>query len=133
MWKVISLIFISIFCIVVILNLVRFYHASSSSVDATPEQVQMAEALIQADLHARGGDISAYHVDIAPIVRTHDVGGQEEAVIHASLSTPTSQESYLIDLDKGEIVMHSMTVYYDWMTDENNRRPPERGWFHEKH
>jgi len=125
-WKIVSLICMGIFCIMLIGAALRFYHGKASFTDTTPEQMQTAQTLVQQDMVARGMDIASYKVDIARKILHKGTKGQTRTLIRASLESANSQETYLIDLDKNEIVLHSVTTAKDWMVGESRMMPG--GW-----
>lgn len=125
-WKIISLIVIGIFCIIVAGGILKFYHIKSSFAETTPEQAELARSLVNQDLLSRG--ISDYDVQIAPKIRMDKREGKR-TLIHVSTSNSTTQETYLIDLDKEKIILHSTTTFYEGMPEKMGRMPG-RGWFH---
>lgn len=121
-WKLVALIFIALFCIVIIGGLVRFNHFKSAFTPATPEQIEFATTLVSHELEARGDSIEKYQVKVAPKTTHMD----NKVVIRVDLSNETTREFFLINLDEQKVKVHSTTVFYDGMM----KPEKQRAWFH---
>ncbi len=122
-WKVISVIFIILFVLALIGGLFRIYHFRASFTTPTQDQIDSAKAIVAQELRNKGDDINNYEIVVPKNIRKFDgrmppppinIFGRMESprsIIQLSLSNNSVRHSYLIDMDSGEVLIHSQIEY----------------------
>jgi hypothetical protein len=127
-WKIVAIVFIILFCAALIGGLFRISRPRSSFTAPTREQIDSAKAVVAQELEKHGDDINNYEVVVSSMIgkfrdmgiglspgppgRQDPPGMHEGRVIHISLHGNSTSHFYLIDIDSGKAVMHSLT---EWM------------------
>lgn len=112
-WKILSISMIAIFCVFLLFGLIRVYHFKSAFLQITPEQIKLAETIVNADIDNSGDNISNYDVHINNKVRHSGKKGTANInIVQVSLKKKSVTQLYVIDIDKGMIILHSKTELY---------------------
>ena len=127
-WKIVAVVFIILFCAALVGGLFRISRPRSPFMAPTQEQIDSAKAIVAWELEKSGDDIKNYDVVVSNMIgkfndigmgvsprppgRQNAVGIHEGKVIHISLHGNSTSHFYLIDIDSGKIIMHSLT---EWM------------------
>ncbi|HLC47073.1 MAG TPA: hypothetical protein VJI75_05055 [Candidatus Nanoarchaeia archaeon] len=128
LWKSIAVIFLMLFCSIIILGILRwnYYRPSYHSIDSV--QKELAMNLISQDMGSSGKNISEYKTLVSNMTHKFARGRVNKNTLQVSLYSPSSRHQYIIDIDSGTIVMHSETLVYGWMHNLTSQ-PEKRGWF----
>lgn len=134
-WKIISVIFIVMFCLMLIGGLMRVYHFMSVFSVPTQEQIDSAKDIIAQELENKGDDIDDYEISVSNRIIDFDRMGRSkgifveiehsedskgifdrimdsEGTIQVSLVKNSTMHSYLIDVNSGTVVMH---FFIEWV------------------
>jgi hypothetical protein len=123
-WKIVAVVFIILFCMALIGGLFRISYPRHYFMAPTQEQIDSAKAIVAQELAKEGDDINNYKVVVSNRIGKFngiDIGVHPEPpgrqipsgnVIHISLQSNSTSHFYLIDIDSGNVVMHSFT---EWM------------------
>lgn len=126
-WKGAALVFVAIFCAIIIVGVIRLYRFQSTYQPASQAEITLAENAVAQDLNSSGDSISNYQVAVSNDTRTIADDGLNETIIQVSLFSPSKRQSYLLDASSGQIVMHTITTFYGVM--QNISNAPHRGGF----
>ena len=126
-WKIVAVVFIILFCAALIGGLFRMSYPRPSFMAPTQEQIDSAKAIVAQELAKKGDDINNYEVVVSNLIgefkdirigvypkpsRQAPPGTPVGNVIHISLHSNSTSHFYLIDIDSGKVIMHSLT---EWM------------------
>jgi len=115
-WKVVSVVFIFLF-ILVIIGGVYFRippHFRGQLNIPTQDQIDSAKATIAKELQKDGDDIQNYQVAVSENIRGLGRMTPPRNILQVSLQKNSTMHLFLIDVDSGEILMHSRTEFYGW-------------------
>jgi hypothetical protein len=122
-WKTLAIACVVIFCIIVLVSLVKVYHFKSSFTEPTEEQITTAEALIAQAVEQRGDVLDDYEIKVRHRMRKTS----RNQVLQVSLQKEAVHETFLVDLGAEEIVMHSKTESFGWMIEVSKERRDWKG------
>lgn len=108
--KKISIIFVSLFLIVLIVVAVRTYKMKSSFETTTNEQISLAKQIISEELSKRGESINSYETEVGKKMRRKTV---QVSLKKNENSEFLQREIYIIDLVQKKVIMHSTTEFYE--------------------
>lgn len=128
-WKVISIAFIAIFCVILLFGVLRWYHLKPHHMAVQQSQLDLAKEVVSADLSSAGYNLSDYKVQVADSIRGFSRDRQNENIIQVSLFGDSKMHQYLVDADSGKIIMHSETTFYGDMKNLSMGMPRQRGFF----
>jgi len=128
-WKIVAIVFILLFVAALAAGYFRAHRFKSSFKATTPDIADFAKAVVATELKANGEDIANYEVHIGNKVRKVNREGVSTNIMHVSLQNDSTRQAYLVDLTNGEVVMHSKTEYYGWMSESKRLPFRERPWF----
>lgn len=116
-WKLVAFAVVAIFILMIVVGLFRFYRYTGPP--ATQEQIAAAEKIVAQDLEAKGLPLQDFHIDVSEKTRHIRKGETNHITIRVNANSETERHFYLIDVETGKIVLHSVTAYADWMADSN--------------
>lgn len=111
--KKISIIFVSLFLIVLIVVAVRTYKMKSSFETTTNEQISLAKQIISEELSKRGESINSYETEVGKKMRRKTVQVSLKKNEKNENSEFLQREIYIIDLIQKKVIMHSTTEFYE--------------------
>ena len=114
-WKLISILFITLFFLILLGKFARLHSFRSSFGVPSEDQIVFAKYLVAEDLTKRGDNINNYEVGVDNKIRKFSRTGSSKNIIQVSLSNNSVRQSYLLSVDTGEILMHSETEFYGGM------------------
>lgn len=114
-WKLVSIVFITLFCVTVALSFLRHHSIRPGFIEATAEQKERAEGIVAQDLESRRENIAEYEKAVATKIRGIVSGNMTRHIIQVSLWKGSARYMYLVDADSGEIVLRAETNVYGWM------------------
>ena len=127
-WRIIAVAVILIFAVLVIGGLIKAHRIRSSFVKPTQAQITYATEIATDKLKAMiGTDVALYHVQTSqrmPIM--HD--GTQRTILQVTFYNTTTTHSFLIDINTGEVLLHSQTDIYEQLkglanNDDSSRFP----------
>ena len=130
MWKIISVVFISLFVLVVLFGIINTRFRMSLTEpqnEPTPNQIDLAKSIVAQDLQSRGDNISNYDVVVmnrmvgfinSPHPGERVMGSPmpvpiDPVDIQVSLHGNTTSYLYIINPDSQKVVMRSFT---EWLS-----------------
>jgi len=111
-WKVVSVIFIFLFILVLVSGLFRVQDFKGSFKTPTQDQIEYAKAIVARELQNQSDDINNYQFIISEDIRRFDRITPSKNIIQVSLQKNSTMQMFLIDIDSGEVLMHSKTEFY---------------------
>jgi len=126
-WKIIALAFVAVFCVIIVISMIRLYHFEPHRSFANLAQLDLAKSVVSQDLSKQGDNISNYKLQASDMARGFARDGLNKNIIQISLYDRSKRHLYLVDVDSGEIVMHSETTFYGWMENQTPPEPPVPG------
>jgi len=126
-WKIVSVVFISLFILILLWGLMNLRSRPQFS-EPTQEQIDMAGAIVAGDLRASGDSIDNYEVSVTKrmvgfIGRSRPGNGMPGMKhmastngmrnLQVSLRGNSTGHLYIVDLESESIVMHSSTEWFD--------------------
>lgn len=118
-WKTTAIIFISIFCIMMLVVAHKAYRFKTSFADASQFDIELAKNTVQKDIEKTGQKISDYKISVARKSRHISRENTSKRIVSVSLNKDAVTYTYLVDLDAGEILMRSKTEFTGWMKEQD--------------
>lgn len=125
-WKTVAIAVVVIFVLVIIGGIIKAYYIRSSFAKPTQAQIDYATKIATDKLKSTGVNTSVFQVHAGNRMRKFHEDGTAKTIIQVMFSNNTTSHTYLVDLNNGEMLLHSETeVYGSWINPENsNRRDP---------
>jgi len=123
-WKIVAVVFIILFCIALIGGLFKIYHFKSSFTTPTQDQIDSAKAIVAQELQNEGDNIDGYEVTVSKNIRRFGRMDSSKNTIQVSLRKNATSHLFIIDIDSGNVLMHSQTDFYGSMADLPMKIPP---------
>ena len=121
-WKILSIIFISIFLLVVIASLIRLYHFKSAFKESKNEEIGMAKSVVYDYLASNGRNVSMDNITPFNRITRIQYNHSEKKLIGVMVSDGSYEEMFLVDVDSNEIMMHSTTEFFGYLN--NTKKMP---------
>ncbi len=123
-WKITTLIIIALFLLFIVIGLFKVYHLKSSFVKTTQEQKDFAVKIATDKLHTMGINESTYKITVADKMRAIKEGNSQNKVLQVIFYGNSTMQLFLINVDSGEIILHSKTEIYSENWQEHQNRSP---------
>ena len=103
---------IVIFALFVAGGLIRAYHFRSAFVKPTQAQIEYATKIATERLQASGANVSTFETHVGSRMMRLREEGSNRTVIQVSFTNSSTTNIYLIDINTGEVLLHSETDIY---------------------
>lgn len=114
-WKIVSIVCIVLFFLIVLGKFARLHSFRSSFSVPSEDQIVFAKYVVAEDLMKRGDNITNYDSGVDNKIRKFGRGGVQKNMIQVYLSKNSTRQTYLLNIDDGEIIMRSETEFYGEM------------------
>ena len=108
-WKIVAIAVIAIFGVLIIGGLIKAHYIRSSFVKPTQAQIDYAAKIATEKLQSMGENVSAFQIQTGKRMRTHKENGVSRTIIQVSFSNNSTTHIYLVDVNSGEVLLHSET------------------------
>ena len=127
-WKIFALAFITVFLIIVITGLIKLYHFNKSFDKATDDEIASSKALVMDYMAQSGKNITSDDIAYSDRIRkiepkfeehangTSEDGDHGKRIMELSITKGNTKDTFLVDVDSKQIVMHSRMEFFSWMT-----------------
>ncbi len=114
-WKTIAISVVVIFVLIIVGGLIRVHYLRSSFIKPAQAQVDYAKKIAAEKLQSMNVNASAFQINIGRRMRRlHDDEGAR-TIIQVTFNNNASSHTYLIDVNTGEVLLHSETdIYGAW-------------------
>ncbi|MBI5066428.1 hypothetical protein HZA97_09415 [Candidatus Woesearchaeota archaeon] len=130
-WKIISIVCIALFFLILLGKFARLHSFRSSFSVPSEDQVVFAKYVVAEDLIKKGDNIAEYEVRVDDRIRKFGRDKVQKNMIQVYLSKNSTRQTYLLNVEDGEIVMRSITEFYG-KVDFPDREHPGREYLGEK-
>jgi hypothetical protein len=111
-WKILAIAVIVIFALFLVSGMVKYYYIRSSFVEPTQAQVSYAVKLATGKLESGGMNVSAFQVKVEEMMRRPHDDRENRSILQVLFYTNTTTHTYLVDVNSGEVILHSETEWY---------------------
>ena len=120
-WKIVAVAVIVIFVLIILGTIVKIYHFKSSFTKPTPTQIDYATKIATKKLQSSGGNVSAFEIRVGNRIKRMYDNEFSRSIVQVSFINNSNSHAYLIDVNSGEILLHSETdVYGTWASHKSN-------------
>jgi len=109
-WKYVAVGFIVVFAVFILGGVLKAYNMRNSFGKATSEEKDLAVKVASAKLEELGIDSSKFQLRISDQIKKKDKNGPD--TVHIIFYSQGVTHSFLIDVDSGTILIHSLTEVY---------------------
>jgi hypothetical protein len=123
-WKILSIIFIVLFLFVLVSGVWRAYHFKHSFTKATPAQIDLVKGIAMTDLTSKGINISGLSFKVSNEIRDtpkSSTDSNTRQILEVSATNASVRYMYIIDITSSDILVYSMTVFYDDLNHTGDR------------
>jgi hypothetical protein len=124
-WKILAISIIVVFAVFIILGIMKSHYIRSSFVKPTQEQINYAEKVASEKLQSTGVNASSFEFKASD--RMRKINDDGTTVMQVSFFNNSTTHMYLVDINSGEILMHSQTDIYKQL-DTEHKAPPHDGF-----
>lgn len=120
-WKIVAISVMLIFLLIVIGVLIKVYHYRSSLTKPTQAQTDEAARIATKKLQSMGDNVSAFKIHVGTKIRSLNDNGVPRKILQVSFANNATSHTFLIDISKGEILLHSETEVYVAFGERQNK------------
>jgi len=126
-WKTIAIAVIAVFAVIIIAGVIRTHYIRSSFIKPTQAQIDYATKIATEKLQSAGVNSSGFQMQYGKRMRKMHNGVLNRIIIQVLFYNNSTTHTYLIDVDSGEILLHSQTDMYNSFGNQfkvrNNEKP----------
>ena len=111
-WKITAIAVVVLFAVIILGALIKANYIRSSFVKPTQAQINYATKIATEKLQSMGGNASAFHIQAGGRMRRLHDDGAARTTMQVSFYNNSTTHTYLIDVNSGEILLHSQTDTY---------------------
>lgn len=121
--KAVAIAVIVVFALVIIGGLIKVYYLKASFIKPTQAQVDYATKIAAAKLQSAGENASAFQVHVGRGMRKIHDGETARTLMQVAFNNNVTSHAYLIDMNTGEVILHSETdIYGTWTSNKMHNR-----------
>lgn len=126
-WKVVAVAAILLFAIFIVSGIMKAHYFKPSFTKPTQEQIDYATKLASDRLESTGANISDFKIKFGQGMRTPQPQNEKSkrTIIQVSFYNNVTTHIYLVDVNSGEVLLHSQTDIYIPLDN------PKKGFFGE--
>jgi len=125
--KAVAIAVIVVFALVIIGGMMKVYYLKASFIKPTQAQIDYATKIATAKLQSAGGNASAFQVHVGRGMRKIHDDETARTLIQVALNNNVTSHAYLIDVNTGEVLLHSETdIYGTWTNNKMHNRHDSR-------
>ncbi len=126
MWKIVSISLVVIFLIFIVGGAIKASYFRSSLITPTQAQIDFAKKKAAEKLQATGANMTAFQSHAAEKMRRMREDGISRDVIQVSFYSESAMHIYIVDVNSGEVLLHSETETYG--TWKSNKTMNHKGY-----
>ena len=111
-WKIVAIAVIVVFVLLILGGLIKAYYFRSSLIKPTQAQIDYATKIATEKLQSMGVNSSAFQIEVGRKMRRLHQEGTERTIMQVSFYNNVTSHTYLIDVNTGEVLLHSETDTY---------------------
>ena len=111
-WKIVAIAVVIIFVLIVLGVSIKIYHYKSSLTKPSQAQIDYATKIAEKKLQSTGNNASAFQINVGSRIKTFYNDEVSRSIIQVSFMNNSTSHIYLIDLNLGEVVLHTETDTY---------------------
>ena len=111
-WKIVSIAVVIVFMLVLAGGLIKVFYFKSSFVKPTQGQIDDATRIAIKKLQSTGVNASAFQIHVGSKIRKIYNDGVSNTILQVSFANNSTSHTYLIDVNSGEVLLHSETEEY---------------------
>ena len=111
-WKITAMAVLLITALLIAGGLIKVYYFKSFYIKPTQTQIDYATKIATAKLQSAGSNASAFQVQAGRKMRRLHESGSERTIMQISFNNDITSHEYLIDVNTGEVLLHSETDAY---------------------
>lgn len=119
-WKIVAISVIIVFAAFLIVGFFKAHHIKSSFVRPTQAQIDYTKGVAADKLQSAGVNVSGFQVEVIDRMPRQQNDGVRN-IIQVSFRNDSITHVYLVDVDSGEVLLHSETEFFGSFGDE--RKP----------
>jgi len=121
-WKILAIGVIVLFAVFIIGGLIKAHHIRSSFKKPTQEQIDYATQIATEKLQALGGNVSAFQIQVGKGMRRMPDEENNRTIIQVSFENKDTMHLFLVDVNSGELLLHSQTDIYVTLNQRDDKR-----------
>ena len=129
-WKIVAIAVIAVFAVLIIGGIIKAHYIRSSFVKPTQVQIDYAAKIATEKLQSMGENASAFQIQTGKRMRTHKENGVSRTIIQVSFSNNSTTHIYLVDVNSGEVLLHSETNIYIAFGEHQKKRFGDEHFFY---
>lgn len=118
-WKIVAVAVVIIFVLIVLGVSIKIYHYKSALTKPTQSQIDYATKIAEKKLQSTGNNASAFQIHVGSRIKTFSNDGASRSIIQVSFMNNSASHTYLIDLNSGEVLLHTETDAYGAWSSHN--------------
>ena len=112
LWKITAIAVIVLFMLLIVGGLIKVYYLKSSLIKPTQAQVDYVTKIATERLQSTGNNASMFQIHVGSRIRREHEDGTNRDIIQVSFNNNVTSHMYLIDVNTGEVLLHSQTDMY---------------------
>ena len=122
-WKIVAISVIAAFAVLVIIGIIKAHYIKSSFVKPTSAQISYATKIASDKLKSTGADVSSFQVQAGRKMHIMHDNGVSRTTIPVSFYNNSATHTYIIDINSGEVLLHSETNMHIPFGERQNKYP----------
>lgn len=111
-WKITAIALIAAFALLIAGGLIKAHYIRSSFIKPTQSQIDYAAKIATGKLQSMAVNASEFQIQVGSRMRKLRDDGAPRTIIQVSFYNKATTHTYLIDVNSGEILLHSETDIY---------------------
>jgi hypothetical protein len=129
LWKTVAIMMIIAFAVLIIGSAIKAYHFRSSFMRPSESQIEYAKTVAIQKLQSMGINPADYQTRTPDEMRIIPTEGVKRSVLQVSFHNKETAHTFLVDVNSGDILLHTETDVYIPLGNERNPSEPP-GLFH---
>jgi len=122
-WKITAVAVIVLFVLLMIAGLIKVYYFRSFLIKPTQVQIDYATKIATEKLKSMGENASSFQTHVGKRIKRFRSDGIAKSIMEVSFYKDSTSHAYLIDVNSGEVLLHSETnTYGAWMNQKAYNR-----------
>ena len=111
-WRIAAIAVVVVFAVLMVGGLIKAHYIRSSFAKPTQAQIDYATKIATEKLKSSGGNSSMFQIRVGSRMRRLHEDGANRTIIQVSFNNNVASHTYLIDVNTGEVLLHSETDTY---------------------
>ena len=127
-WKIVAIMVVVVFAALIVGGIMKAHYIRASFVKPTQDQVDYATKIATEKLESTGENASAFQIKAGDMMRKQPDDTASRTIIQVSFYNNATTHTYLIDVNSGEVLMHSETEVYIALGNQRNMPSGDGFW-----